>query len=112
MSEGTLEVSLKRAAPFPIDVHLFGPSGCGKTTVVDMNAGARPTDSGRVVVAGRVLYDSARGISLPVRERRIGYVFQEARLFPHLSVVATCSTAGAGPASRCPDARSSTSPRC
>ena len=86
MSEGTLEVSLKRAAPFPIDVHLFGPSGCGKTTVVDMNAGARPTDSGRVVVAGRVLYDSARGISLPVRERRIGYVFQEARLFPHLSV--------------------------
>jgi molybdate transport system ATP-binding protein len=96
VSAETLAVRLRRRAPFPIDVEfatpargvtaLFGPSGCGKTTVVDMIAGARAVDSGRVAVAGRILYDSERGLSLPVRERRIGYVFQEARLFPHLSV--------------------------
>lgn len=96
MSSDTLVVRLALRAPFAIDVDfttpargvtaLFGPSGCGKTTVVDLIAGAREADSGRISIAGRVLFDSAAGISLAPRQRRVGYVFQEARLFPHLSV--------------------------
>jgi len=65
---------------------LFGRSGAGKSTILKMIAGtARPT-KGRIVAAGRVLFDSARGIDLRPPERRIGFVFQDARLFPHMSV--------------------------
>lgn len=77
------------AAAFTADapiVALFGRSGSGKTTLVEAIAGlARPTH-GRIAIDGRALYDSARGIDLPPEERRIGYVFQEGLLFPHLSV--------------------------
>jgi molybdate transport system ATP-binding protein len=65
---------------------LFGPSGSGKTTLVNLVAGLiRPTD-GRILLDGEPLFDAARRIDVPVHRRRIGYVFQEARLFPHLSV--------------------------
>ncbi len=67
-------------------VALFGRSGAGKTTLVNMLAGLLSPDSGRIAVAGRVLFDSAAGIDLPPERRRIGYVFQEGRLFPHLDV--------------------------
>ena len=67
-------------------VALFGRSGAGKTTLVNMLAGLLRPDSGRIAVAGRVLFDSAAGIDLPPERRRIGYVFQEGRLFPHLEV--------------------------
>ncbi len=65
---------------------LFGRSGCGKTSIVNMIAGLLTPDSGKIQVDGRVLFDSARGIRVPVHQRGVGYVFQEARLFPHLTV--------------------------
>ena len=65
---------------------LFGRSGSGKTTVLNVIAGLARPQSGRVVVGARTLYDSARGIDVPPHERRVGYVFQEGRLLPHLTV--------------------------
>ncbi|MET7243632.1 molybdenum ABC transporter ATP-binding protein [Methylobacterium sp. EM32] len=65
---------------------LFGRSGSGKSTLVDVIAGLVRPDSGRVVVDGVTLLDTERGVRVPVHRRRIGYVFQEARLLPHLSV--------------------------
>jgi molybdate transport system ATP-binding protein len=65
---------------------LFGRSGAGKTTIVNAIAGLLRPEAGRIAVDGRVLYDSARGIDLPPHRRRLGYVFQDARLFPHLTV--------------------------
>ncbi|HSP51101.1 MAG TPA: molybdenum ABC transporter ATP-binding protein [Pseudolabrys sp.] len=65
---------------------LFGPSGAGKTTVINMIAGLLKADRGRIVLDGKVLFDDDARIDLAVWRRRIGYVFQEGRLFPHLSV--------------------------
>jgi molybdate transport system ATP-binding protein len=65
---------------------LFGPSGAGKTTLVNMIAGLVTPDRGRITIADTVLFDSQARIDLPAHQRRIGYVFQEGRLFPHLSV--------------------------
>lgn len=65
---------------------LVGPSGAGKTSVLNAIAGLLRPRSGRIEVDGRVLYDSARGINLPAHRRQVGYVFQDARLFPHLDV--------------------------
>ena len=65
---------------------LVGPSGAGKTSVLNAIAGLLRPQAGRIEVDGRVLYDSARGINLPAHRRQVGYVFQDARLFPHLDV--------------------------
>jgi len=65
---------------------LFGPSGAGKTSLVNMIAGLVEPDRGRIVIADAVLFDSETRINVPTHRRRIGYVFQEGRLFPHLSV--------------------------
>jgi molybdate transport system ATP-binding protein len=65
---------------------LFGPSGAGKTTVINMIAGLLRPDSGRIVLNDDVLFDHAARIDMPAARRRLGYVFQEGRLFPHLSV--------------------------
>lgn len=65
---------------------LFGPSGAGKSSVLAAVAGALRPDSGRIALGDDVLFDSARGIDLPMERRRIGWVFQDARLFPHLTV--------------------------
>ncbi len=65
---------------------LFGPSGAGKTSVINMIAGLLKPDRGRIVLNGDVLSDHTAHIDVPVSRRRIGYVFQEGRLFPHLSV--------------------------
>lgn len=65
---------------------LFGASGAGKSSVVSMIAGLIAPDRGRIELDGDVLFDSASGIDVPAHRRRIGYVFQEGRLFPHLSV--------------------------
>ena len=65
---------------------LFGPSGSGKTTLVNLVAGLMRPDSGRIAIDGRVLADTATRTLLPASRRRIGYVFQDARLFPHLTV--------------------------
>ncbi|WP_093991013.1 molybdenum ABC transporter ATP-binding protein [Flavimaricola marinus] len=107
-----LEIALRhRFAEFSLDVAfeapqgvtaLFGRSGAGKTTVVDAVAGLMRPDEGRVVVDGRVLQDAAARIWLPPHKRRVGYVFQEGRLFPHLTVRGNLEyglrfNAGAGP---------------
>jgi len=65
---------------------VFGPSGAGKTTLVNMIAGLVAPDRGEITIDQTVLFDAARRINLPPHGRRIGYVFQEGRLFPHLSV--------------------------
>ncbi|MBM3486896.1 MAG: molybdenum ABC transporter ATP-binding protein [Alphaproteobacteria bacterium] len=65
---------------------LFGRSGSGKTTLVNIVAGLIRPDHGRLVVDGRPLVDTAARLFVPPHRRRIGYVFQEGRLFPHLSV--------------------------
>ncbi len=65
---------------------LFGPSGAGKTTIVNMIAGLVAPDRGRIEIDGALLFDSAAKLNVPPHRRRIGYVFQDGRLFPHLSV--------------------------
>src|ERR1051326_8795134 len=65
---------------------LFGRSGAGKTTVLNLIAGLARPQSGTITVEKRKLYDSAAGIDLPPHARRVGYVFQEGRLLPHLTV--------------------------
>ena len=65
---------------------LFGASGRGKTSALNMVAGLLRPDAGRIAVDERVLFDAAMGIDLPPEARRAGYVFQDARLFPHLRV--------------------------
>jgi len=92
----TLSVSLSHAfAGFRLEAAfdappgvtaLFGRSGSGKTTVVNTVAGLLRPDRGRVAVEGQVLMDTQAGTFLPPHRRRIGYVFQDARLFPHLTV--------------------------
>jgi molybdate transport system ATP-binding protein len=65
---------------------LLGSSGAGKTSVINMVAGLVRPDKGRIIVNGRKLFDSGAGLDLPPEKRRIGYIFQDGRLFPHLSV--------------------------
>src|ERR1700731_924987 len=65
---------------------LFGRSGSGKTLLVNAIAGLIRPERGRVVVEGEVLTDTAQGVFVPARQRHVGYVFQEGRLFPHLTV--------------------------
>lgn len=92
----TLDIALQHRFPgFDLDVAfqapagvtaLFGRSGSGKTTVINAVAGLLHPDQGRVMADGMVLLDTARRVNLPPHRRRIGYVFQDARLFPHLTV--------------------------
>ncbi len=65
---------------------LFGRSGAGKTTVINAVAGLLKPDSGQVTLDGEPLFNSATRVFVPPSARRLGYVFQDARLFPHLSV--------------------------
>jgi len=65
---------------------LFGPSGSGKSTLMHLLAGLLTPDEGRISLDGRPLFDSVKGINVPPRERRVGVVFQQAHLFPHLNV--------------------------
>lgn len=65
---------------------LFGPSGAGKSTIADAICGLLRPDHGRVEIADQIMFDSEAGVFEPPRRRRIGYVFQDARLFPHMSV--------------------------
>lgn len=67
---------------------VYGRSGAGKTTIVNAIAGLIRPHSGRVALGGRVLFDAATGVNVAVHKRRIGYVFQDARLFPHRDVLA------------------------
>lgn len=66
---------------------LFGPSGAGKSTLLNMIAGLATPDSGRLILDGEYLFDSSRNLNIPLHQRRIGMVFQDSRLFPHLNVM-------------------------
>ena len=91
-----LEVDIEhRLGDFALDIHfqagrgltaLFGRSGAGKTSVVNAIAGLLRPRRGRIVMDGSVVLDTERGIEVPTHLRRVGYVFQEGRLFPHLTV--------------------------
>lgn len=65
---------------------LFGPSGVGKSSILNMIAGLLQPDNGRISVGGEVLFDALAGIDLPPERRRLGYIFQDGRLFPHKRV--------------------------
>ncbi len=92
----SLDVSLRHAFPgFSLDLRfeappgvtaLFGRSGSGKTTVVNAVAGLLAVGQGHARINGETLFDTATGAFLPPHRRRVGYVFQEGRLFPHLTV--------------------------
>jgi molybdate transport system ATP-binding protein len=93
----SIDVSLAHGfAGFALDVKfsikqagvtaLFGPSGAGKTSIINAIAGTFRPQKGRIVIAGRTVFDSVQGLWLSPRARRTGYVFQDARLFPHMSV--------------------------
>jgi molybdate transport system ATP-binding protein len=85
---GDFRLELAFEAPGSGLIALFGRSGCGKSTTLNLIAGLLPADSGRVELEGHTLYDAVRGIDVPAERRGIGYVFQDARLFPHLDVLA------------------------
>lgn len=85
-------------APFRLDVAydisgghksavLFGPSGSGKTLTMQCIAGLAHPDGGHIRIRGRVLYDSEAGLAVPVQKRRVGYMFQDYALFPHLTLL-------------------------
>ena len=65
---------------------LCGPSGAGKTSIINMIAGLSKPTGGRVAIDGEAVFDATQNINVPAHRRRIGYVFQDSRLFPHLTV--------------------------
>ena len=81
------ELDLAVALPPGITI-LFGPSGAGKTTLLDCIAGLTRPDAGRIAVQEKVLFDATLGINVPPPRRKVGYVFQDLALFPHLTVQA------------------------
>jgi molybdate transport system ATP-binding protein len=91
-----LEINIRyRADDFALDAAcriegpttgLFGPSGAGKTTLLHLVAGLADPEAGRIAIDGDVLFDKAQGLSLPAHKRRVGVVFQDVRLFPHMTV--------------------------
>lgn len=86
----------KQLGEFALDVQMdvppgvtaiFGPSGSGKTSLINAVAGLLRPDAGRIAVQDRVLFDAKARLDLPAHQRRVGYVFQDARLFPHMTVL-------------------------
>ncbi|HVF18382.1 MAG TPA: molybdenum ABC transporter ATP-binding protein, partial [Steroidobacteraceae bacterium] len=82
----TLDVAIEM--PTPGTIALFGRSGCGKSTLVNSIAGLLSADRALVEIDGIKLQDTGSNIRVPVEHRRIGYVFQDSRLFPHMNVAA------------------------
>ncbi|QQS12337.1 MAG: molybdenum ABC transporter ATP-binding protein [Rhodospirillales bacterium] len=85
---GAFDLEAAFDAPAGSVTALFGRSGAGKSTIIDCVAGLRRPLSGRIAIDGETVFDAARGIDVPPERRRLGYVFQDARLFPHLTVEA------------------------
>jgi molybdate transport system ATP-binding protein len=83
---GAFDLAAKFTAPSSGITALFGRSGAGKTTIVNALAGLVRPDRGRIAVGNEVLFSATEGIDRPPERRRLGYVFQESRLFPHYSV--------------------------
>jgi molybdate transport system ATP-binding protein len=85
---GSFALNVRFELPTPGVAAVFGRSGAGKSLLVNTIAGLLEPDSGRIVHDGTVLLDTLKHVNLPPELRRMGYVFQDARLFPHLSVAA------------------------
>jgi len=85
MTQGAFTLSVRDSASVEV-LGVFGPSGSGKTSLLEAIAGIRTPDSGEIRVDDRTLFSSANAINLPARDRRIGYVPQDALLFPNLDV--------------------------
>ena len=83
---GEFSLDLQFSVPESGVVALFGASGCGKSTTANLIAGLMTPDSGFIQLGNEVLLDTAQNINQPAEQRRIGYVFQDARLFPHYTV--------------------------
>jgi molybdate transport system ATP-binding protein len=91
-----LNASIRKELPaFAIDIDLrfdngilvlFGPSGSGKSTILNCLAGLRKPSGGRITLGDQIFFCQQQGINVPARSRRIGYVFQDYALFPHLTV--------------------------
>jgi molybdate transport system ATP-binding protein len=98
-----LEVMLRQQRPIPLEVSftcargevlaIFGPSGSGKTTILRSIAGLYTPQEARVRVGGAPWVDTATGVSVPVHQRAVGFVFQDYALFPHLTAVGNVVTA-------------------
>jgi molybdate transport system ATP-binding protein len=84
--QGSFRLSMHVEAASRGVIALFGRSGCGKSTTVNLIAGLQQPDDGLLQLDDDVLFDSSKAIDLPSERRRIGYVFQDARLFPHYDV--------------------------
>ena len=82
---GEFFLQVKAVADAPV-TGICGPSGAGKSTLLALIAGLQKPDAGRIVLDGVTLVDNSAGIFLAPEQRHIGYVFQDAQLFPHLSV--------------------------
>lgn len=106
MLEPSLRVELRQAAPIPLDLAfecaagellaLVGPSGAGKTSVLRAIAGLLPVEQGRIDCGPDVWFDAATRVNLPPQARRIGMVFQNYALFPHLTALANVMEGTAG----------------
>ncbi len=83
LSDFTLDVAVD--CPYPVTA-IFGPSGSGKTTLLNLVAGLLRPDRGEISIDGEALFSSEGGVDLPPERRRVGYVFQDELLFPHLTV--------------------------
>ncbi len=86
LARGEFRLELEADLPMRGITGIFGESGAGKTSLLRCVAGLERPETGRLAVAGEVWEDSASGTCLPVHRRRVGYVFQEPRLFPHIDV--------------------------
>ncbi|WP_219995722.1 ATP-binding cassette domain-containing protein [Schumannella sp. 10F1B-5-1] len=86
-SRGAFTVDARLTAPGGTTLALLGANGVGKSTLLQAIAGILPLDAGRVAVGDRTLADAATGRETPIAERRVGVVFQDYLLFPHLTVL-------------------------
>ncbi len=105
LGEFSLDVRFESKSPVTA---LFGPSGSGKTSVANAISGLLKPDEGRIAVGGKVLFDSERGINVPVYRRKVRVVFQESRCSRISTSGKICSTA-AGSRARAPAANSTRS---
>lgn len=84
-SRGNFNLHINETLTAPV-TGLFGPSGCGKSTLLALIAGLLHPTRGHISLQGRPLFDSTQAIKLPSHQRRVGLVFQDGQLFPHLNV--------------------------
>jgi molybdate transport system ATP-binding protein len=96
MRQDAFELSVRDSASVEV-LGLFGPSGSGKTSLLEAIAGIRRPDTGEIRIGHRILFSSSKQVDIPARERLIGYVPQDALLFPNLDVTGNINYGKRGP---------------